>query len=168
MKKSNLDELQEQKLLKVEEKCFGFAMVGLIVLWLAELILPLVIGSLDLDTMYFCALMTTVLIVVLCFAEVIMCMKNGIWSRKIKPTNKTNILMSLSAGVGTALIVAVIRFLDEGFEQPHHTIIGALLTGAFTFALCFAMMSIAKHSFNKKQAKINSELDKEEEEESNE
>ena len=168
MKRSNLDELQEQKLLKIEEKCFSIAMGGMIILLLAELILPLVIDSLDRSTMYTCALMTCALFVILCGVEVILCMKNGIWSRKLKPNNKTNIATSIISGCAAALVVAVVRFIDDGFAQPHHIVIGALLTGAFTFALCFGILSIVKHSFNKKQAKIDKDLDREEEEESNE
>ena len=168
MKRGNLDELQEQKLLKIEEKCFSLAMVGLIIIMLAELILPLAVESLDHNTMYICALMTCALIVILCGVELMLCFKNGIWSRKLKPNNKTNIATSIISGCAAALVVAVVRFIDDGFAQPHHIVIGAALTGAFTFALCFGMLSIVKHSFNKKQAKIDKDLDREEEEESNE
>lgn len=168
MKRSNLDELQEQKLLKIEEKCFSLAMVGNFIVLLAELILPLAVESLDHTTMYICALMTCALIVILCGVEVILCFKNGIWSRKMKPNNKTNIAVSIVSGCAIALVVAAIRIIDNGFAQPHHIVIGALLAGAFTFALCFGILSIVKHSFNKNQAKINKDLDREEEEESNE
>ena len=98
--KSNLDELQELKLLKIEHNGCWLAFWGL----LAVILTQIAIGNdskQDLSGEW---------IVFMCLALYLTvgCIRNGIWDRKLKPNFKNNIMASSIAAVvmePTSLII---------------------------------------------------------------
>lgn len=152
MKKSNLDERQEQVLLKLEHNCFWIAYWGL----LAAIIVQVVAFGFDLSRLAgeWCVFM------VLCIYLSCTCLKNGIWDRSLKPNTKTNVLISLIAAVVTGAVSAlgICSRYDAGALD-----FGIIFGGAavVTFILCFAALCITAHSYKKNQAKMEAEEEEE-------
>ena len=103
--KSNLDELQELKLLKIEHNGCWLAFWGL----LAVILTQIAIGNdskQDLSGEW---------IVFMCLALYLTvgCIRNGIWDRKLKPNFKNNIMASSIAAVvwgfcGLSFLIGII------------------------------------------------------------
>ena len=95
MKKSNLDEMQEQKLLRIEHNGFWLAYASLLIAILVQAILGC--GFYDI-------LGELVILLVICAYMVCGCLKHGIWDRRLKPSPKTNLLISLAASVFSGVV----------------------------------------------------------------
>ncbi|MCM1268012.1 MAG: hypothetical protein NC302_08915 [Bacteroidales bacterium] len=105
-KKSNLDEMQELNLLKLESRGFWLGFFGL---FAAILIQGFLYGRETGGPM-----MTGEFIVFLCMGIYLAggCLKNGIWDRHLQPTFAVNIGISLLAAAITALFNAVIAYRE--------------------------------------------------------
>lgn len=148
----NLDELQEQKLLRIERNTAWFAFWGLLAAILVQTIMG--IGQKN--------LFHTIAgewIVFMCLAIYmgVSCIKNGIWDRHLQPNPKTNIVVSLAAG----FVCAIVYFLATYFR--YHKLLGSIATGIFmftiVFALSFAALSVSAILYKKRVAKLESESD---------
>ena len=122
-KKNQLDEMQEQKLLAIEHNGMWFAFWGLF----AAIMIQVVAGTPE-----------TVLgevIIFLCMAvyQVAACIRNGIWDRRLSPTPKTNLVISIIAGLVCAVVWFTVSFMK------YHAFYGSLATGAFGFLVCVAV-----------------------------
>lgn len=100
--KSNLDELQELKLLKIEHNGCWLAFWGL----LAVILTQIAIGNdskQDLSGEW---------IVFMCLALYLTvgCIRNGIWDRKLKPNFKNNIMASSIAAVVMGILWFIISY----------------------------------------------------------
>ena len=84
--KSNLDERQELKLLKIEHNGCWFAFWGLLAVMLVQLLL----GNNDAKNLAG----EWIVFMSLCVYLLTACIKNGIWDRRLKPTLKTNTIAS--------------------------------------------------------------------------
>lgn len=153
MKKSNLDERQEQVLLRLEHNSCWIAYWGLLV----AMLLQMVIYGFNPDRLAgeWCIFM--VLSIYLSYS----CLKNGIWDRRLKPNAKTNILVSVIAAVVFGAVSSVgicSRFdaeaLDYGITFGGVTVV--------TFALCLAALSITARAYRKQQAMLETEEPEEE------
>lgn len=118
---SQLDEMQEQKLCKLESRGFWLLWWGL----LAAIIVQSLAGQ------------TTqaptgewVLFMLASLYMLVECIRNGIWDRHIKPTSGANLVCSVIAGFG----VFIYRFFASEYWP------GALYTAIFTALLCFAVL----------------------------
>jgi len=100
-KKSNLDEMQEQKLLKIGYYGFWFAYWGLCVAILVQLI----IGRANLLDVLQNIASEFVIFIFLSVYATFACLRDGIWSKKSKPNLKTNIVLSLITGIAVAIIL---------------------------------------------------------------
>lgn len=138
--KNNLDEMQEQKLLKIEHTGVWIAFWGLFAVLSVQTILGAPLAQLAGEYVVFMAL--SIYLVVRCFQE-------GIWDRHLRPDAKTNFLISLIAGIVTGGIVATINVVQYGFDGST-TLVTAGITALFTIVVCFAALSIGSAAFKRR------------------
>lgn len=132
--KNRLDEMQEQKMLRIEHNGCWLAFWGLAIAFFAQLVYygpecsEQIMGE---------------FIVFMCLALYIAigCVRNGVWDRKLAPTWKVNLAASLLAGV----VGGGIRFLVLYREyQSVEACVGAgVITGINILVISFVLLSIA-------------------------
>lgn len=129
-RKNNLDEMQEQKLLKIEHYGTWFAFWGL----LAAILIQVIIGGKDLFRN-----IAGEWIIFMCLAVyiVVACLKNGIWDRKLHPNGKTNIIVSMVTSTITGSMYFVFSYLK------YHKLPGSAATGLIFFVITFILVLIA-------------------------
>lgn len=151
--KNNLDERQEQMLLKIE--CWGcwLAFWGL----LAAMFIQMII---DRDGIRY-ILGEWIVFMTLAFYLLISCMRNGIWDRHLKPNKKTNMIGSLLAGVVTGVLYFLI-YRNRGAETGD-CLWFALFMAVITFVLCFAALEISAIVYKKRLDRIENQEEPEEE-----
>ena len=155
-RKSNLDERQEQALLKIEHNGCWLAFWGLLIAMAVQLIvygfdMKLLAGE-------------WIVFMALCLYICSSCLKQGIWDRQLKPDRKTNLLASLVAG----LAFGVLMFFSiwKNFpDKPLGAAAGALISGGIIFAICFCALSISAKQMKKRQEQLEKEENENEEEE---
>lgn len=152
MWKNNLDEMQEQKLLKIEHNGCWIAFWGLLI------VMPL-------QMLLFGAEAKTVagewlVFMVLCLYLVIDCARAGIYDRHIQTGWKSSMVASLIAGFALGLFVALM--MRSRFDTPLGvTLASAGMTMAFTAALCFAGLMFIGRIVKKRQAALEKEPEEE-------
>lgn len=141
--KNKLDEMQEQKMLKIERNGCWFAFWGLI----AVLFIQAVMYGYEADGWRY---MAGEWIVFMCLAVYISvdCLRNGIWDRRLSPTPIAN----GCAGVIAGIIVGILNFVLT--YRRHHMLSGAVAAGIFlgvmTFVLCFAALTFGTLIYKKR------------------
>ena len=95
--KNRLDERQEQALLRIEHNGFWLAFWGLVL----GIIVQTFIFSSDMKTV----IGELALLMLLSIYTAIACIKNGIWDRRLKADPKTNLIVSLIAGLTTGALM---------------------------------------------------------------
>ena len=158
-KKSNLDERQEQALLKIEHNGCWLAFWGLLITMAVQLVfegfdMKLIVGE---------WIVFLTLCVYICWG----CMKEGIWDRRLKPDPKTNLLLSLAAGVVFGLLM-FFRVWKSFPDKPVGAAASGLFIGGVLFIICFASLSISAKQFKKRQEKLEREEEESEEKEESE
>lgn len=151
--KSNLDERQEQELLKVEHNGCWFAFWGL----LAAIVVQLIIyGPGEIKMMAGEWIVFMVLSAYLTFGS----MKNNIWDRKLKADSKTNALISLAAGGIMAVIFTIVKLRD--FPDAISGAIGTgVIMGGFVFILTFLTLEICAGKYRSDKKKLEESEDEE-------
>ena len=145
MKKSNLDEMQEQELLKIEHYGCWMAYWGLLAAMVIQMVMR-VPGAQMLGEWIIFVIMS----LYICVA----CMRKGIWDRRLKANWKTNLVISLLAAVAVAVLVVL---SNPYLSEPLDYVLTAGLTGGFTFVLCFAALSISMKLYKKRREKLEQE-----------
>ena len=145
MKKSNLDEMQEQELLKIEHNGCWMAYWGLLAAMVIQMVMR-VPGAQMLGEWIIFVIMS----LYICIA----CMRKGIWDRRLKANWKTNLVISLLAAVAVAVLVIL---SNPYLSEPLDYVLTAGLTGGFTFVLCFAALSIGMKLYKKRREKLEKE-----------
>lgn len=130
-KKNLLDEMQEQKLCKVESRGFWMLWWGL----LAALLIQNLLGATARQMAG-----EWVLFMIACLYGLVECLRNGIWDRHIQPTLGANIIGSLAAGIVVFLLVFV-----QNKYWP-----GALCSALCTFLLCLAVSQLTVQLYRKR------------------
>ena len=92
MKKSNLDEMQEQALLKIEHNGCWLAFWGLLAAIALQMVMRVPGRQMLGEWIVFMSLSLYI---------VIACLRKGIWDRHLKANRKTNLIVSLLAAVAT-------------------------------------------------------------------
>lgn len=152
--KSNLDEMQEQKLLKIEHNGCYLAFWGLLVAIMVQSVIggENVLRNLAGEWIMFMALSIYL---------VIACLKNGIWDRRLKANTKTNFLISLCAGIVIGAIFYFVSLINYGDQ------VGAIATAIVMlivlFVMVFVVLCINTAIYKKRTAKIEKKLDEENE-----
>ena len=144
-KKSNLDEMQENKLLHIEKNGCWFAFWAL----LASLFIQTAISREDLVER-----LAGEWIVFMCLAVYLgaACIKNGIWDRKLKADPKTNLLVSLIAGIATGIVTAIINYME--FQMIESAIWCAIINFFLILILCFIALEVCTALYKKRLRKM--------------
>ena len=145
MKKSNLDEMQEQALLKIEHNGCWLAFWGL----LAAMALQMVMGAPGSQV-----LGEWIVLMVFCLYITVACLRKGIWGRHLKAGWKTNLVGSVIAAVATGILVTL---SNPYLSEPLDYVLVAGLTGGFTFVLCFAALSVCAKLYRNRRNKLDKE-----------
>ena len=127
-KKSNLDERQEQALLKIEHNGCWLAFWGLLI----AMVVQLIVYGFDMKLLAG----EWIVFMALCLYIWSSCLKQGIWDRQLKPDRKTNLLASLVAGLafGALMFFSIWKNFPD---KPLGAAAGALISGGIIFAICF-------------------------------
>ena len=147
--KSNLDERQEQRLLRIERNGCWLAFWGLLIAMGVQMVMSKGedVGRVAGEWIVF--------MVLACY-KVWACMKEGIWDRRMKPDWKTNLIASLLAGVAIAVFFCLIT--DWEVEQK---VWMAIVSFFMTFASCYILLMISVLVYKKRVEKLESEGDEE-------
>ena len=148
MRKSNLDEMQEQELLKVEHNGCWIAFWGLLA---AMAVQGLAFGGMDFKMMAGEWIVFMVLAVYLAVA----CARRGIWDRRFEMNMKTNLIISAAASLAFGGFTALVVLLR--YQKPEGSIVAAVMTTIVTFVLCFIIMGIALKETRKRKEKLEEE-----------
>ena len=145
MKKNNLDEMQEQELLKIEHNGCWLAFWGL----LAVMAIQMVMGVPGTQM-----LGEWIMFMVLALYLIIACLRKGIWDRHLKANRKTNLIISLLAGAAAGIVITV---SNPYLSEPLDYMLVAGISCGFTFLLCFAALSISMKLYKKRREKLEQE-----------
>ena len=145
MKKSNLDEMQEQALLKIEHNGCWLAFWGLLAAMALQMVVRVPGRQMLGEWIVFMALSLYI---------VIACLRKGIWDRHLKANRKTNLIVSLLAAVAMGILVTL---SNPYLSEPLDYVLVAGLTGGFTFVLCFAALSVCTKLYRNRRNKLDKE-----------
>lgn len=145
MKKTNLDEMQEQSLLKMEHNGCWLAFWGL----LAAILIQWLAGTSFRQT----AGEVTVFLALSCYI-VIGCLRLGIWDRRLKANGKTNFLASLLAGIAVGIITVARNEYIRNFSD---LLLVFLISGIFTAILCFVIITACAELYKRRREKLDRE-----------
>ena len=145
MKKSNLDEMQEQALLKIEHNGCWLAFWGLLAAMALQMVMRVPGRQMLGEWIVFMALSLYI---------VIACLRKGIWDRHLKANWKTNLIVSLLAAVAAGIFVTL---SNPYLSEPLDYVLVAGLTGGFTFVLCFAALSVCTKLYRNRRNKLDKE-----------
>ena len=145
MKKSNLDEMQEQELLKIEHNGCCLAFWGLLAVMAVQMVMRVPGRQMLGEWIVFMALSLYIAIA---------CLRKGIWDRRFKANRKTNLIVSLLAAVATGILVPL---SNPYLSEPLDYVLVAGISGGFTFLLCFAALSISMKLYKKRREKLEQE-----------
>lgn len=144
-KKNNLDEMQEQKLLKLESRGFWLLWWAL----LAAMAVQLLVYGVE---AYRHLLGEWVVFMLSCVYMVAACIKQGLWDRKLRPNFKTNLFLSLVAAVVTGSFMGVYSFRSFGAAEAAWWTVA--LVGGCTFLLCLLALSLSASVYKKRRQKL--------------
>ena len=145
MKKNNLDEMQEQELLKIEHNGCCLAFWGLLVVMAVQMVMRVPGRQMLGEWIVFMALSLYIAIA---------CLRKGIWDRRLKANRKTNLIISLLAGAAAGILITV---SNPYLSEPLDYVLVAGISGGFTFLLCFAALSISMKLYKKRREKLEQE-----------
>lgn len=154
-KRSNLDEMQELKLLKIESRGCWLAFWGLVIAMAVQQFFAdpeTVPGSLAGEYIVFMCLALYL---------VIACLKAGIWDRKIPATPIANLITSLIGAAAASIFLGILSY------KNYHSASGALALTALYFVIVFIVlfigMTLVMIYYKKKVRQLESEDPSEEE-----
>jgi len=147
MRKNNLDEMQEQKLLNIEHNGCWLAFWGLLIAMAAQMLLfgpdaRILAGE-------------WIVFMVLAFYLAIACMRAGIWDRRLQMNFRTNLLVSAVAGLAAGLFCGVFIYLR--YEMARASLFSAAVMAVSTFLLCLLVLTLAIRSTKKRQEALEKE-----------
>ena len=149
-RKNNLDEMQEQKLLKIEHNGVWLAFWGLAV--------SILIQGLNSGVNEFRNIIGELVVFLgLDLYLLVACIKNGIWDRKLRANAKTNVIVSLVGGT----IIGLLYFTSSYLK--YHKLLGSIATGIImlstTALLTFITLSVCASIYKKRVKKLEEDGD---------
>lgn len=147
MKKSNLDEMQEQNLLKIEHNGCWLAFWGLLVALIIE-------GILGFDGKAVAG--EWIVFMVLSVYIAADCLRKGIWDRQVKPGMKSNLISSLIGGIVAGVFIALRNYRIYP-DYPVGSVFSGIFVGVTTFFLIFAVLGVCMFLYKKRRKKLESE-----------
>ena len=147
-RKNNLDEMQEQELLKIEHNGCWLAFWGLLA--------AMIVQSFAFGIMDFRALAGEwIVFMALALYLAAACVRKGIWDRKLAMNTKTNLAVSAIAGLGLGIFNAIIIY--KNYHKPVGTIAAAVIIAVICFILCFVILTIMMNQTQKRKAAMEAE-----------
>lgn len=143
---NNLDERQEQELLKIEHNGCWFSWAGL----LAMIVVQLCIYGFDGFKM---VAGEFAIFMIISLYMVVACLKHGIWDRRLKPDKKTNFIIALISAIACGLLTGVTTYRIDSSDFTD-IISMSLVTGIFTFVIGFAALMLMSNAYKKDQKAI--------------
>lgn len=139
IKKNNLDEMQEQKLLKIEHYGLWFAFWALFASIFIQMLIgvdnPLQIAG------------ELIIFFLLAFYMLFACIRNGIWDRRFKPTAKTNFITSLITGT----FIGVFNFIQSMKHSWTNSAFSATISAVSTLVFTFILLQLLSMLYKKRQ-----------------
>ena len=143
--KNQMDEMQEQKLLKIEHNMAWLAFWGLLIV----MALQLMLGGAE----YIMAVLGEWMVfMAMCVYMVSGCLKAGIWDRKLKPEPKTNFLCSLVGAVAVGVVVGIAQWRYTDNWRFAAAVAGGC--ALLTLLLCFCALSFAVKFYKKRRNEL--------------
>ena len=146
-RKTNLDEMQEQKLLKIEHNGCWLAFWGLLAAIVVQTVLSFDLKLMAGEYAVFMAL---------CVYVAVACKRAGIWDRRLQPNLRTNLIASVIAGA--AVFGITFASVSRRFPEARK---GALIAAAIgcvvAFVGCFAALSISVRAYKKRVEELENE-----------
>ena len=150
LKKTNLDEQQERKLLEIESRGCGLVFWGLLIALTVESVViedsRAIIGE-------------WILFMGLALYLAISCTRAGIWDRRMDMSRKTCVLVSLAAALCAAIFM--FGFTYVRYRKPVGSLYSAAIMGTITFVICYLALRFAAKATQKRQDELNAEPDDE-------
>ena len=141
---SQLDEMQQAKLLKINSNGMNLCYIGLLaailIQWLVKRDFSAIIGE-------------VIVFYLLVFYITGVSIYEGLWSSKVKPSIRSNLLISLipAAAVGILLV------LRNALSADASTVLSApviLLLMGIAYALCMAVLSVLLCLYNRRRSAL--------------
>ena len=151
--KNHLDEMQDQKLLKIEEYGFWVMFWALV----CAIVIQLIIGGSIKEVLGE--------IIVLLISSVyisVTTLKNGLWTRTSIPTRKGNALASIIPAV-VICAIHVFKMIQNNRMETKQLLITAAIAAA-VYAGCFVILEAFRIAYNKRRAALDDIDEKESEE----
>ena len=148
--KSQLDEMQEQKLRKLESWGFWLTWGALLLSIMIQMLIYKEEAGKYLKGEWIVFMVSNLYMV-------IGCIRLGIWSRRGIPSFTNILLISLLAGLVTGIFVAVYNYLSYG--DVFTALITVAIAGLTTFVLCLLALSLSLSAYKKRRQKLDSEGD---------
>ena len=143
-RKNNLDEMQEQKMLKIEHNGFWLLYWGLF----AALLIQAVLYRGDLHAMTGELILLMAASVYIVIAE----LHAGLWSRNLKPNLRTNVASSM-VGAVVVFLFSVVFYLR--MEMPGWLMfLCAAISAVCTFGLTLFLLQICARRYRKRRAQL--------------
>ena len=148
-RKSNLDEMQEMELLKIEHNGCWLAFWGLLA---AMVIQSFINGTIDFRPVAG----EWIVFMVLALYLGIACARKGIWDRHLKMNVKTNAVCSAAAGLALGAFNAVMIYRTHP-TKPVGSVAAGIFIAGLCFFICFGVLTISMKQTRKRQAKMEEE-----------
>lgn len=148
--KSQLDEMQEQNLRKLESWGFWLTWGALLLSIMIQMLIYKEEAGKYLKGEWIVFMVSNLYMV-------IGCVRLGIWSRRGIPSFKNILLISLLAGLVTGIFVAVYNYLIYGDVLT--ALATVILASLFTFVLCLLVLVVSVSAYKKRRQKLDSEGD---------
>lgn len=146
LRKNNLDEQQERKLLEIESRGFWLAFWGLLIALIVQSFVMKSIGMVIGEWIIF---------IILAIYIALSCSRAGIWDRRLDMSRKTLFCVSIIAALCAAAFMFGFIFLR------YHDVITSLYAGAFaalaSFVFCLIALTLAARATKRRQDKLNAE-----------
>lgn len=143
--KNKLDEMQEQKLLKIEGKGVWFAFWGLFAVIMIQ-------SSIGKEDVFRNTIGEWIVFICLDIYIIVACLKNGIWDRKLEANIKTNIIISLIASTLCGIMNFISSYLK--YEKMLASIAAGMFILSSSFILIFAILTIFSTIYKKRVKKL--------------
>lgn len=142
IRKNNLDEMQEQKLLHIEKNCFWILYVMLFIVIVIQKLMGKSIQEFAGE--FICFMIVSVILVV-------SCIYNGIWDRHLKADRRTNLWISFVGAVVVAIINGVfcvsMGYVRYGVLQ---FVLILMIPAVITFIVTMLLLSICTNLYKKR------------------
>ncbi|ODA39009.1 DUF6773 family protein [Desulfosporosinus sp. BG] len=155
MSKNLLDEMQEQRLLKIEHNgvwfCFWALLVAIIVQELLGVPFVQFAGEM-------------IIFMILAVYLLVSCLKAGIWDRHLRPTLKTNLIISTISAIVFSLPVTVIKYFRyEACRENLFLTLGIfVIMSVQLFILCFIALWLTNLIYKKRKNRLEDDCENDE------